>query len=134
MNQHQAKSADYLRILTSGITGREDYALAAELIDGGYASGQVLRNNIGASTPFARVTLEALTTKGRALVDELREQARSAARRLFLIRCAMLVIASFIGLSLGVGLKRGDRLDRFEPVSVATKAQANSPQSSRLRD
>lgn len=127
MIQHQRKSAEYLRILTSGVAGEDDYALAAELIDEGYASGRVLRNGLGASTPFACVTLDAITAKGSALIGELRHRIRQAARRLFLMRCAMLIAAAFVGLSLGIGLKRSEIFDRFEPIAVATKAMPATP-------
>jgi hypothetical protein len=121
-----------LRILTEGLRDESDWPLAVSLIRSGHATGSYRCNNLGASKPFAEVTLGGLSDKGRALVETLVRQRKRVARRRAVMCSTLLIVTLFVGFSLGIGLSRADAdFDRHETLTVLnTPGNSNIPLSS----
>lgn len=102
------QQASCLRILTRGLDSEADWLLATQLIDDGYVAGSYRRNNLGASKPLAQVTLGSVSSKGLALVEQLKRQERKARQQRLVMRCVITLVAVFVGISLGIGLNRSN--------------------------
>lgn len=89
---HKSWREMYIKILTSG-PDEAEFQYAAELIDKGYASGSVVKNNTGMGNPIARIAWNGPTTTGREYIDDLREKI-SRKTLIFKVKAGALALIS----------------------------------------
>lgn len=97
---------EYLRILTSGLAGKEDYEFARELIDAGYATGNYqvskMRDDAGQVTVMVGFKVN---TAGRLFADQLED---SISRSTWSHRAKLAAIWLFgVATTLVLGLVSG---------------------------
>jgi len=68
--------SEYLRILFSPKIDEEDFNLAKELLDEGYASGSYLPDNSGSGKSVYSLNWKGINSKGRIFADELQLQIK----------------------------------------------------------
>lgn len=86
----------YISILENGPSGKDDYVLAKELIDAGYARGKADISNMPDSFgEVSGLTWLGANTQGRMFADTLREQIESA-KLSHKLRTALLALLSMI--------------------------------------
>lgn len=96
----------YLRILNSGPAGPEDYGLAAELIENGYATGKYQISK-GRETygQVKELLLWAVTTEGRLFADQLAGQTRAARLRDAAMKTLIAIASAALGVAAGITSK-----------------------------
>lgn len=96
----------YLRILNSGPVGPDDYGLALELIEAGYATGKPHVSK-GRETygQVKELLLWAVTTEGRLFADELASKTRSARLRDAGMKGLIAVASAALGVAAGITSK-----------------------------
>ena len=113
MNNHLLNSASnfkatYLRVLMANEPLAQDRWAAKELIDGGYATGQVLvSHNRADQGAVLQLLAFAPTVQGRTLADELAQSLRQATWRYRLGKLGVGALGFVSGWLLGVTTEVG---------------------------
>lgn len=100
----------YLRILTSGPSGRDDWATAVKLIESGYADGKFAldkgRDTYGQVKALIGFNVN---IRGQLFADELAEQLHRASWRYRLTQAGVALLGYGMGFASGFGVELAKR-------------------------